>query len=94
MRVASAMDLGLLVRDERRRLGMTQTDLSKAAQVSRRWLSALEAGKPTAEVGLVLRVVHALGMVLDASPMAKPDFDLDDTFNAHRSSPIPGGDNG
>jgi len=71
---------------------MTQADLSKAAHVSRRWLSALEAGKATAEFGLVLRVVHALGMALDASLIPKPDIDLDDIINAHRRGPARGDD--
>jgi transcriptional regulator with XRE-family HTH domain len=39
--------------------GMTQTDLAARARVSRRWLSDLESGKPTAEIGLVLKVVDA-----------------------------------
>jgi HTH-type transcriptional regulator / antitoxin HipB len=68
MRIASARDLGLYVRDRRRDLAMTQADLASAAQVSRRWLSGLEAGKPTAEIGLILKTLHALGLVLDAHP--------------------------
>jgi y4mF family transcriptional regulator len=68
MRIASARDLGLYVRDRRQDLAMTQADLASAAQVSRRWLSDLEAGKATAEIGLVLKTLHALGLVLDAHP--------------------------
>lgn len=80
MRIASARDLALFVRDRRRDLGMTQADLAAAAEVSRRWLSALEAGKPTAEIGLVLRTLHALGLVLVAQPAGPgPEgIDLDD----------------
>jgi HTH-type transcriptional regulator / antitoxin HipB len=36
---------------------MTQVQPADRAGVSRRWLSDLEAGKPTAEVGLVFKVV-------------------------------------
>jgi HTH-type transcriptional regulator/antitoxin HipB len=84
MRLASARDLGLDVRDRRRRLGMTQSDLGAAAQVSRRWLSDLEAGKPTVEVGLVFKVLHALELTLEASPTetGPGDFDLDDLLRA------------
>ncbi len=59
---------------------MTQVELAAAAGVSRRWLSNLEAGKATAEVGLVLRILHALGLVLDARPTepASGDVDLDE----------------
>lgn len=82
MRVSTPVDIGLLVRDERRRLNMTQADLGGAARVSRRWLSDLEAGKATAEVGLIFRVLHALGLVLEISPGGAPDVDLDDVITA------------
>jgi HTH-type transcriptional regulator/antitoxin HipB len=80
MRIASTRDLGFYVRDRRRDLGMTQGDLAAAARVSRRWLSDLEAGKATAEIGLIFRTLHALGLVLDAQPAEDlpPDVDLDD----------------
>jgi y4mF family transcriptional regulator len=82
MRLASVRDLGLYVRDRRRRLGMTQVDLSTSAQVSRRWLSDLEAGKPTAEVGLVFKVLHALELTLEAHPAetGPDDINLDDVL--------------
>jgi HTH-type transcriptional regulator/antitoxin HipB len=66
MRISSARDLGLFVRDRRQNLDMTQAELAAAANVSRRWLTSLESGKPTAEIGLVLRTLDALGLVLDA----------------------------
>ena len=66
MRISSARDLGLFVRDRRQNLDMTQAELAAAANVSRRWLTNLESGKPTAEIGLVLRTLDALGLVLDA----------------------------
>lgn len=81
MRIASARDLGLYVRERRRDLGKNQTDLAAAAGVSRRWLSDLEAGKATAEIGLVLKTLHALDIVLDAQPaeaVRSGGIDLDD----------------
>ncbi len=80
MRLSNARDLGLYVRNRRQRLGTTQAELAISAQVSRRWLSDLEAGKPTAEVGLVFRVLHALDVVLDASPAQRAPgrVDLDE----------------
>ena len=84
MRLNNARDLGLYVRDRRRRLGLTQAGLAASAQVSRRWLSDLEAGKPTAEVGLVFKVLHALDLALDASPVAwgPGDINLDEVLRA------------
>ncbi|MDT5042691.1 MAG: HTH-type transcriptional regulator / antitoxin HipB [Actinoplanes sp.] len=46
---------------------------------SRRWLSDLEAGKTTAEFGLILRTLDALGLGLDAFSVepAPGELDLD-----------------
>ena len=80
MRITNPRDLGLYVKASRQGLGQTQADLAAAAKVSRRWLSGLEAGKPTAEVGLVFQTLSALGLVLDAQPdrPAPGQIDLDE----------------
>jgi DNA-binding XRE family transcriptional regulator len=68
---------------------MTQADLALAAGVSRRWIVDLEAGKPRAELALVLAVLDALGTpltvetpdaptVTGSSPGPTPGLDLDD----------------
>lgn len=80
----NARNLGLYVRDRRRRLGLTQVDLAASAQVSRRWLSDLEMGKPTVEVGLVFKVLHALEVALDVTPIeyGPGDINLDEVLRA------------
>jgi y4mF family transcriptional regulator len=82
MRIASARDLGLAVRQARQDRGQTQAELATAAGVSRRWLSDLEAGKSTAEFGLILRTLDTLGLGLDAVPVkpAQGEIDLDALF--------------
>ena len=50
-------------------LGRSQGEVAESAGVSRQWLSEVESGKPTAEVGLVLRVLDAL--LLDLSLTAR-----------------------
>jgi HTH-type transcriptional regulator / antitoxin HipB len=57
---------------------MTQAELAGAAGVSRRWLSDLEAGKPTAEIGLVFKTLHALDLMIDMRepPPRDPHIDL------------------
>jgi y4mF family transcriptional regulator len=79
MRITSARDLGLAVRQARQDRGQTQAELAAAARVSRRWLSDLEAGKTTAEFGLILRTMDAVGLSLDAFPVepAPGELDLD-----------------
>jgi transcriptional regulator with XRE-family HTH domain len=77
MRIGNAHDLGRYVRDRRRSAGLSQQSLATRALVSRRWLSELESGKPTAEVGLVFKVVAALGYYVDLAPVPPPEIDLD-----------------
>ncbi len=84
MRIMDAVDLGSLIRTRRRRLGLTQADLAGRAGVSRRWLSDVEAGKDSAEFGLVLRALRALDLVVDIDATTRtPTIDLDAIIAAH-----------
>jgi DNA-binding XRE family transcriptional regulator len=47
---------------------MSQTALAQAAGTGRRFISELEAGKPTAALGLVLAVCRALQLRLMVEP--------------------------
>jgi transcriptional regulator with XRE-family HTH domain len=84
MRLSSSDDLGRYVRDQRQAARMSQTELADQARVSRRWLSDLEAGKATAEVGLVFKVLSALGLFVDVQPEPEPEPDID--LDAHLDS--------
>ena len=86
----NASDLGLIVRRARRERRMSQSQLCAEADVSRRWLSDFEAGKPTAEIGLVFRVLHALGLVMDVRPTPAREFDLDEILDAHQRRRVGG----
>jgi y4mF family transcriptional regulator len=77
MRVGNAADLGRYLRGQRRAAGLSQTDLAARAAVSRRWLSDLEQGKSTAEIGLIFKVIAALNLHLDCRPAPIPEIDLD-----------------
>lgn len=70
MKVNVARDLGAAVRGRRLDLGRSQGDLAARAGVSRRWLSAFEAGKGSVELGMVLRVLAALDLELHVDPVA------------------------
>ena len=61
-------DLGRLVRDKRRAIGVRQADLAALAGVGTRFLSELENGKETAEIGKVLLVLKRLGLDLWIAP--------------------------
>jgi HTH-type transcriptional regulator/antitoxin HipB len=66
-RLASLHDLAAAIRGRRQELGLSQAELAARAHVSRAWVNAFEAGKPAAELRLVLAVVDALGLELQIS---------------------------
>jgi y4mF family transcriptional regulator len=65
--IEDAADLGRVIRLTRDQRDMTQADLADAAGVGRRFISDLEAGKPTAELGKALAVAKVLGLSLTAA---------------------------
>ena len=68
--VADTADLGRLIRDERKRQHMTQTELAGLSGVGITYLPQLENGKETAEIGKALNVLTMLGMDLYAERRA------------------------
>lgn len=64
MHVRTPLDLGLIIRDRRRKLGLSQGELAEMAGVGRQWLVAVEHGKARAEIGMVLRTLTTLGLSL------------------------------
>ena len=66
MFVRTTREIGLLVRDRRRELGLTQAQLAEQVGASREWVRLLEAGRPRLDLGLALRALNAVGIVLDA----------------------------
>jgi y4mF family transcriptional regulator len=80
MQVRTSRDVGATIRGFRRQRGWSQAELAGAAGVTRAWVIAIERGKASAEVGLVLRTIAALGLVADLvpAPPAHGDIDLDE----------------
>lgn len=76
MLAANPKRLGAALRAMRDDQGLTQAEAADLAGVSRKWVSEVEQGKPTAEMGKVLQVVHALGFEIMCVRAPKPDFDL------------------
>ncbi|BCG87288.1 hypothetical protein MesoLj113c_33980 [Mesorhizobium sp. 113-3-9] len=64
--ITSPADLGRLVRAARKRRDFSQQQFADLAGVGRRFLSELENGKPTLELGKVLKVAGAAGITLFA----------------------------
>ena len=68
--LSDTADLGRLIRDERKRQHMTQTELANVSGVGITYLSQLENGKETAEIGKALNVLTMLGLDLYAERRA------------------------
>ncbi len=57
-------DISQIVRSVRKEQGLTQDDLAGLSGTGRRFISDLEAGKSTVQLGKVLLVLAALGLTL------------------------------
>ncbi len=62
--VHTTADVGSLIRARRRELGYTQVELADRVGVGITYLSNLENGKETAEIGKALHVLKMLGLDL------------------------------
>lgn len=80
VRARTADDLSLIARRRRRELGRTQDAVTESIGTSRKWLADFESGKPTAEVGLVMRLLEALDLLVDVRERPAPTVDLDDVI--------------
>jgi y4mF family transcriptional regulator len=63
--IQSPQQLGDALRIARKQLGLTQPQLALAAGVGVRFIVDLEAGKPTVRLETVMRVIDALGGVIN-----------------------------
>ncbi len=62
--ISSVQDIGKAVLQRRRQLGLKQMDAAGLVGVGVRFLSELERGKETLELGKVLQVIRGLGLGL------------------------------
>lgn len=63
-KLTSTSDIGKLIRERRRDMGLTQLALADLSAVSHKFVNEIEHGKPTAEMGKVIRVLQMLGLDL------------------------------
>ena len=92
MKIRTPLELGLAIRDRRRKLKLSQTELARKVGVGRQWILAIEHGKSRAELGLALRTLSALDLQLrvdrsDRLLLSSDDItpiDIDAVVNAAR----------
>jgi y4mF family transcriptional regulator len=65
-------DLGRLLKKERKAMGLTQAELALTSGTGMRFISDLENGKPTCQIGKTLTVLKTLGIRLTMSSPRSP----------------------
>lgn len=63
-RVSLPAEIGMVVRDARKRTGLSQKEAASMCNVGTRFLSDLENGKPSIHLGKTMRVLRAFGLVV------------------------------
>ena len=61
-KVLETQDIGVIVRKKRIELGLTQPQLADICGCGTRFISDLENGKTTMQIGKVLDALHVLGL--------------------------------
>lgn len=67
-KIRSVGDIGAAIRAKRAAIGMQQEQLAALAGVGPRFLSEVENGKESAEIGKVLHVLRRLGLEVSIRP--------------------------
>ncbi len=60
--IKTSEDVGIIIRERRKKAKLTQQKAAALAGVGIRFLSELERGKPTAQIGKALKVARLLGL--------------------------------
>jgi y4mF family transcriptional regulator len=71
--IRTTADVGKVIRNRRKQDRLTLADAAALCGVGYRFLSDLENGKPTAELGKTLQVLACLGLNVQIGPKAWPD---------------------
>jgi len=66
--ITTVEEIGLIVRAHRKSQSATQAEFASLCGVGVRFISDLENGKPTMELGKVLHVLHCLGLEVTIQP--------------------------
>lgn len=73
-RVETAGDIGRVVRRKRKEQGVLQEKAAGLSGVGTKFLSQLENGKDTAEIGKILQVLRTLGLEIYIYPRSQSPF--------------------
>ena len=63
-KIMDSKTLGLVIKNQRKSLGLTQTEVALSCGVGIRFISDLENGKPSCQIGKALLVMESIGLKL------------------------------
>lgn len=66
----TTQQIGQIIRDTRKKLGVTQKALALTSGTGLRFVIELERGKETCEIGKVLTILNTLGIKIALTPPA------------------------
>jgi HTH-type transcriptional regulator/antitoxin HipB len=69
----TTQQIGRLIRDTRKKLGVTQKALALTSGTGLRFVIDLEKGKETCEIGKALTILHTLGIKLTLTAPAEEE---------------------
>lgn len=84
--ILTTAQLGAALRSARKQLGLTQPRLALAAGVGVRFIVDLESGKPTVRLESVLRVIDALGGMLQLTGLSSSTHETQAEGNNYGTS--------
>ena len=69
--IRSSVELGTVIREQRKRLALKQLDIAGLGNTGNRFIVDLENGKPTVQLQKVLDVMDLLGLEVVVRPKAE-----------------------
>jgi y4mF family transcriptional regulator len=66
----TVQEIGQMIRESRKRLGVTQKDLALTSGTGLRFVIDLEKGKETCQIGKALTILQTLGIKIALAPPA------------------------
>lgn len=89
--IRTARDFGALIKEKRKRLGWTQTELASRSGTGERFVVDLESGKPSCQLEKALIVARTVGLEIGdikattpSLPEGADDLDFLPTFGDRR----------
>lgn len=73
MWIYSSEELGLVIRENRKKARITQAELARRVGATRQWVIALEKGNPGSEFDRVMKALLALGLRVNVIEPVRAD---------------------